>query len=298
MTSRPRVSVIMPVYNGAALVGRALRTVFNQTFADFEVIVVDDCSTDDLDKALAPFADPRLQCLRHDTNKGASAARNTAIQQAQGKYIAFIDYDDEWLPTKLEVQLERIAARSSDRPVSITGYYLVRDRLGRREARPLPDEADWYMRLLAGCNVSPGSCMLVHRAVFDDIGLFDEKMRRLEDWDWLLRYTATKPIANVPEPLAIIHTGITWPSAEAVAQALEQIRVRHEKRAAGHSAAAQRLLLATMRYEYAAAFYHHGRPLAAAWSVLRGLMIYPERGGAFYRHLLRRGRDAVLRRAG
>jgi glycosyltransferase involved in cell wall biosynthesis len=298
VTGEPRVTVVMPVFNGAALIDRALPTVLGQSFRDFELIVVDDCSTDDLAGALARYPDPRIRLVRHEVNRGVGSGRNTGVREARGAYVAFVDCDDEWLPTKLERQLGCLEASPPDIAVSITGYYLMRDRLGRREARPLNDEPDWYMRLLAGCNVSFGSCALVRRTLFDEIGPFDEAIRRLEDWDWLLRYTATRPIANVAEPLAIIHTGMAWPSVDAVSRATQQVWERHEKPVTAHSDAARRLLLSTIRYERAAALYHHRRPLAAIWSALRAALVYPARRRGFYRHLLRRTGDILHWRFG
>lgn len=298
MTSTPVITVVMPVYNRADVIGRALQSVLSQSYGDFELIVVDDGSTDDLAVALRRFPDPRVKVLRHEVNRGAAAARNSGLRAARGTYIAFIDSDDEWLPEKLERQLARLEASRGEIGVSITGYYLLRDRLGRREVRPLADEEDWYRRLLAGCTVSFGSCGLMRRAIFDEIGALDETMPRFEDWDWLLRYTATRPIANVVEPLSVIHTGIGWPSAAVVSEACRQIRERHEHAAAKRSAAARRLLLSTVCYEQAAALYHHRRPLAALWPAFHSVLLSPLRGAAFYRHLLRRGGDILRWRFG
>lgn len=298
MNARLRISVVMPVYNGAALIGRALSTVFAQDFQDLEILVVDDASTDDLASAVARFADLRLRLLRQDSNTGAAGARNRGIREARGELIAFLDSDDEWLPGKLARQLAQLETAAPECGLSLTGYELLRDRLGRREARPLPAERDWYFRLLAGCTVSLGSCALLRRSLFDEIGLFDESMRRLYDWDWLLRYAATRPIATIEEPLAVIHTGTSWPSVEAVERATRQIWERHEKTASTRSPAARRLLLSTLCYERAAALYHHQRPLKALWPALRSLLLYPSRGLGFYRHLLRRGGDALRWRFG
>ena len=293
MATTPRISVIMPVFNGAAFVARALSSVFAQTISDFELIVVDDASTDDLAAALAPFEDARLRLIRHPVNKGAAASRNTALEETRGDTVAFIDADDEWLPDKLERQLALLDASPREVAVSITGYYLVRDRLGRREQRRLPACDDWYMRLLSGCTVSFGSCALVRRQAFTEIGGFDINMRRLEDWDWLLRYTAKYPIANLEEPLAIVHSGLGWPTIEAVERATQQILERHEKNALARSAQAQRLLLSTVYYERAAALYHHRRVLTSIPPALRSHVLYPKRNRDFYRHLLRRGGDVL-----
>lgn len=298
MTDPPRISVVSPVYNRAGLVERALRSVLAQTLQDFELIVVDDGSTDELAPALERVRDPRLRLVRHERNRGTGAARNTGIKEARGPCVAFIDSDDEWLPEMLERLRARLEAGGPERSLALSGFYLERDQLGRREARPLADTADWYLRLLAGCNVSLGSCALVRRSTFDEIGLFDERMRRFEDWDWLLRYSAKHPIAALAEPLAVIHSGAGWPSAEEVERAARQIWERHGTAVARHSAAARRLLLSTLSYERAAALHRARRPVAALAPLLRAILIHPSRGLRFYRHLLRRAGDLARGRFG
>ena len=102
----PKVSVVIPTHDRAHLVGRAIRSVLAQTFQDFEIIVVDDCSVDNTKEVVQSLADSRIRYLRHEINRGGSAARNTGIGAARGEWIAFLDSDDEWLPKKLEKQLE------------------------------------------------------------------------------------------------------------------------------------------------------------------------------------------------
>jgi Glycosyl transferase family 2 len=298
MSAAPQISVVMPVYNGADVIGRALKTVLAQTFTDFEIIVVDDGSRDDLSAAVAPFAARHLQILRQERNRGAAAARNAGIGVAKADYIAFLDCDDEWLPEKLERQYAALRACPPQTGVSITGYYLVRDRLGRREERPLLAEPDWYWRLLGGCNLNVGSGLMVRKRWFDEIGGYAEDMRRLEDWDWLLRYAAKATIAAVEEPLAIYHSGLSWPSVETVTVACRQIWDRHGAEAQARSPAAARLLRSTIAYERAAAFYHHRRPLSAFAAVAESAVLFPSRGLGFYRHLLRRAKDLARWRFG
>lgn len=101
----PKVSVIIAAYNRAHLIGRALRTVLEQTYNDFEVIIVDDASTDNTENVIKSFDDARIKYIRHDKNKGAAAAWNTGIRASKGEYIAFQDSDDEWAEDKLEKQM-------------------------------------------------------------------------------------------------------------------------------------------------------------------------------------------------
>ena len=97
----PLVSVIIPAYNRAHLVGRAIASVFAQSYRNFEIIVVDDASTDDLAATLAEAGGLQLRCITHPRNRGAAAARNTGIAAASGEFVAFLDSDDVWFPDKL-----------------------------------------------------------------------------------------------------------------------------------------------------------------------------------------------------
>ncbi|HYB10543.1 MAG TPA: glycosyltransferase family 2 protein [Alphaproteobacteria bacterium] len=298
MTGEPRVSVVMPVYNRAALVANSLESVLRQDFKNFEIVLVDDGSTDDLGRSLAPYSGGPLRLIRQEANKGSAAARNRGIRESGGAYIAFLDSDDEWLPGKLTRQVARLDASPRDVAVSITGYILERDRLGRQEIRPLASQRDWHRYLLGGCTVSMGSCALMRRAIFDEVGFFDEAMRRLYDWDWLLRYTRSHAIANLEEPLAIVHTGAGWPSVEAVDRSTRQMRERHERAIAARSSRERRLFLSSLDYERAVALYHSRRVPQALWPALRAIVRYPGRGDAFYRRLLSRVGDVVLGRRG
>ena len=97
----PVVSVVIPTYNRACLLGRAIQCVLNQSFQDIEVIVVDDASQDNSADIVNSLDDSRIKYLRHEKNRGGSSARNTGIKAARGEYIAFLDDDDEWMPTKI-----------------------------------------------------------------------------------------------------------------------------------------------------------------------------------------------------
>ena len=110
MAEKPTVSIIIPTYNRAHLIDRSIQSVLNQTYQDFELIVVDDGSTDNTEDIIRQFQekDKRIKYIKHDKNKGGSAARNTGIKNSRGEYIAFQDSDDEWFPEKLEKQIEII----------------------------------------------------------------------------------------------------------------------------------------------------------------------------------------------
>lgn len=116
----PLVSVVIPVFNRASIIANAVESCLRQSYPMIEVLIVDDCSDDDLDAALRPWKDePKVRLLRHARNQGVSAARNTGVEAARGDYVAFLDSDDSWLPEKLEQQVE--LARRQDDPSFIIG---------------------------------------------------------------------------------------------------------------------------------------------------------------------------------
>ena len=103
--NNPTVSIIIPTYNRSRLIARAVKNVLNQTYQDFELIIVDDGSTDGTREVVAGFSDERIRYVQHDKNRGEAAARNTGIKVARGEYIASHDSDDEWLHEKLAKQI-------------------------------------------------------------------------------------------------------------------------------------------------------------------------------------------------
>lgn len=113
--TRPLVSVIIPCYNRSKIVGRAIRSVFDQSMTDWELVIVDDASTDseELRNVISNLDDSRVRLVRHETNRFAAAARNTGVREARGAFIAFLDSDDEWLPEKLEKQLAMVGQDAS-----------------------------------------------------------------------------------------------------------------------------------------------------------------------------------------
>ena len=183
----PKVSVVVPTYNRAGLLPRALRSVLAQTYEDFELIVVDDHSTDRTPTVIASFCDPRLKMLRHARNGGQSMAFNTGIKHAQGDYVAFLD-DDEWLPDKLRAQVALLDA-APEKVAMIHGWRdIVDDRDGRTVnsiRRTL--RGNIYEHMLALETPVPPSSWLLRKAVAKSIG-FDEDLRVAKDLDFVARF--------------------------------------------------------------------------------------------------------------
>ena len=141
-SAKPLVTVIIPTFNRASVVGRAIRSVLRQTFPNWELLVVDDASTDGTEREVRSYSDKRVKYIRHTQNRRISAARNTGIRAAQGGYVSFLDDDDEWLPEKLAKEVEVL--RNSDPEVGLvyTGK-TVYDEHGRVLQVRMPTLSGW-----------------------------------------------------------------------------------------------------------------------------------------------------------
>ena len=199
----PKVTVVIPAYNRAAVVGRAIQSVFAQTRQDFEIVVVDDGSADGTVAAVTAINDPRVVLVRHERNLGASLARNTGIRAGTAPYVAFLDSDDEWLPTRLE-KLLSVFERSGDR---VGMVYTGAERVGADGTviTDIPEDRDDLSRVLLTSNVVGGtSVAMVRRDVLEAVGPFDESLRYTEELDLWLRISERFAIRCIPEVLVRI----------------------------------------------------------------------------------------------
>lgn len=187
-TVTPRVSIIIPAYNVAPLIGEALASVFTQTMTDYEAIVVNDGSLDTpaLKQAVAPYLDRITYVVR--PNGGQSAARNTGIRMARGEFVALLDADDTLLPHFLEEHLSR--ARRNPAADMFFGDSLIFGNVaeaGRTVMSLGPSRSPVTFRSIVTQESRPALCCLVRRQVLLDHGMFDETLRRCEDFDLWLR---------------------------------------------------------------------------------------------------------------
>jgi glycosyltransferase involved in cell wall biosynthesis len=205
----PRVSVVTPTHDRASMVVRAIASVLAQTFRDFELIVVDDGSTDNTADVVAAISDPRLRFARLVTSGGASRARNAGIAVARGEWVAFLDDDDEWLPQMLEVQLARLVASTDPRTSAV---YCLIDTVTEDDGivpvpyeLPLP-EGDVLDSILARAHTVFPSAHVVRRSALLQVGGFDETFRAVEDRDlWVRLALAGHHFVAVPEVLVLYH---------------------------------------------------------------------------------------------
>ena len=201
----PLVSVIIPTYNRAALVQDAVASVLAQTYRDFELLVVDDGSTDGTLEALAAGGG-EIQVLRSPRRQGVSAARNLGITAARGEWLAFLDSDDLWLPEKLARQMAFMAAHPQ-LLLSQTEETWVRRGLRVNPPRTHKKEGGRiFFRSLERCLVSP-SAVVLHRRLLEEHGGFDASLPAAEDYDLWLRLSWRYEVGLLPEPLVIKRGG-------------------------------------------------------------------------------------------
>ena len=217
------ISVVIPAYNRSACIGRALESVKAQGIPDLEVILGDDASTDSTVE-LARGILPEIKVARLPVNQGASAARNAALKLVKGDLIAFLDSDDEWLHGKLASQVKFLEENPE---VGLCGSgHLLMSRDGARISYPGNNPADWRKELHIAENFHGASTSVLRREVLESVGPFDERLRVLEDWDWLLRISQKYPIHVLPGELAIIHEN-NPSDADQTAVSLEYFLSKH-----------------------------------------------------------------------
>jgi len=233
----PTVSVIVPTYNRAHSLPRTVESVLSQTLEDLELIIVDDASDDDTASVVASYDDDRIRFFEHDENQGASAARNTGIEHAEGEYMAFLDSDDVWLPTKLEKQVLTLELRSDE----WVAAYCKAETVHPGGQNPV---LKWVTELISRRNkaegaeggkeligpvlsddlhTSAGSTLIVKSDIVRKINGFDESFTRFQDPEFLIRVLKHGKLACVNETLLLRYeTGS--PSADSVAKADEHYR--------------------------------------------------------------------------
>jgi glycosyltransferase involved in cell wall biosynthesis len=197
--SNPRVSVIIPTYNRSHYLGKAIDSVLTQSYGDYELIVVDDGSTDDTQDALAMYRNA-IKLIRQE-NGGASSARNTGIRAARGEWVAFLDSDDEWLPEKLYTQMRSVVEKDTT-CLHTTNYsvfsaekngHVSRIMTGFSRLRSVPRLIEHPLNYQIKYGLARTPCVLVRKEALFRAGLFDERMTIYEDQDLMCRLALEGP---------------------------------------------------------------------------------------------------------
>jgi glycosyltransferase involved in cell wall biosynthesis len=203
----PTVSVILPTYNRQQLLREAIDSVVGQTFRGWELVVADDGSTDGTREYLTGLRDPRIRLVFLDHGGSPARTRTAGLRVARGEWVAFLDSDDLWLPTKLALQLEQLTTHPACR-WGYTAYQLV-DIDGRPVARRPPVaygvRSGWILADLLTFEVSPAMpTLMVRRSLFDEVGGFDETIALRGDYDLALRLAARSEVWGTSETLSLV----------------------------------------------------------------------------------------------
>jgi len=202
--SEPKVSVVIPTYNRGHLLRASVGSVLSQSFGDFEVIIVDDGSSDNTADIVKSIDDPRVRYISLDENRGAPFARNVGIDAARGEFVAFQDSDNEWKSKKLEKQMHAFANATGDVGVVYTGTW----RFGKGHPYYLPHktvgckQGDVHKELLNG-NFVDLPTSVVRKRCFNKSGVFDERLGRLQEWDLFIRISRYYRFVYLDEPLSL-----------------------------------------------------------------------------------------------
>lgn len=196
----PFVSVIIPTYNRADLLVQAIQSVLNQTYGHFELLIIDDNSSDNTSEIINTIKDNRVHYFRLSKNQGAPAARNIGLKKAKGELVAFLDSDDQWLSTKLEKQVE-LFNKEKNVGLVYTGIKIISNQL---ERIILPSKrGEMGNKLLIKNYVGTTSSVLIKKDLLDEVGGFDLTFTSCQDWDLFIRISQKMHFNFIEEPLVL-----------------------------------------------------------------------------------------------
>jgi glycosyltransferase involved in cell wall biosynthesis len=205
MIDNPFFTVVIPTHNRSNLLKRAIASVLDQTFESFEIVIVDDHSTDDTSSVVKSFSDARIRYMINCRTKGACGARNTGIFAAKGKWVAFLDDDDVWLPEKLKYQHKKAKNSNNITGMICTDFAIIKDKQHKLTVfknRP----SGWTLdKFLYGYSIGCLSSVVIRSDILRKLNGFDERFPSSQDWDLWLRTAEVCQVTFVPKMLVIMH---------------------------------------------------------------------------------------------
>ena len=224
-----RISVVIPTYNRAELLKNSINSVLTQTYRDFELIVIDDCSADNTTGVLEVIRDERLRVIRNGSNKGIAAVRNIGVTGSRGRYIAFLDDDDEWLPDKLEKQLKIMEDGPESLGCVYSGCLTTGPDGSEAVSTSIPKYRNKVLNQLLLENFITTSTTLLKKSCIEKAGLFDEDIPYGEDYDMWIRIAEDFEFDFTPEPLTKyrIHTNSITKNYAKVINGIGKILSKH-----------------------------------------------------------------------
>jgi glycosyltransferase involved in cell wall biosynthesis len=269
----PRFSVVMPLFQRPEQGQRAIESVLSQSFADFELVVVDDGSPQPFRLPASAETDGRVRLIRHSENRGPSAARNSGAATARGEWVAWIDSDDCWHSDKLAIQDRFITGLPPNAIAAVATGFRYTNR-AKGDDRRIPIPASGPDLFFAGCWFCPGTTTAVSRTAFREVGGYDEALRRFEDVDWFIRFgLAGGQLHVVGEVLADVSWGPSPPLQRL--RPIGRALVDKMERTAGCSPAQLRDLRAFIHLTLAASASEAGQFAVFASQLAQSLALRP-----------------------
>ena len=279
--AHPKVSVVVPTFNRPPMLRRAISSLLAQTWKEFEIIVVDDASPEPMQGVIDSLQAVDISLLIHKQRRGAAAARNTGIRAAKGEFIAFLDDDDQWLPTKLEVQINKFKDAAPETGLVYCGHVVISDLTGNVVATRIPAAPPiGYVELLRS-TVFPTSVPLIRKSCFDKVGLFDETLPGTQDRDMWLRLARRFRFDFVPDVLVQnhIHGHQITTNLSAKIEAKEMMLTKYYVDLRN-----QPSILATQLFRLGMLYFADGRPAQGRRCLIKSLRYQPVKK-EIYRHI-------------
>jgi glycosyltransferase involved in cell wall biosynthesis len=223
----PKISVVVPVYNGEKTISQTIKSIQQQTFFNFEIVVINDGSTDSTLEELVHLREPRMKVLSYE-NGGLPIARNRGIANASGDFVTFIDADDLWTPDKLELQLAVLQQHPEADAVYSWTLYLNEEGTAFHQGDKLHFQGNVLPQLLLSNFIASGSNIMIRKQAIASVGYFDPTLRSCEDWDYWLRLAAHCSFAVVPK-YQIIYRQSTTAMSSKVEVMEKHLLIVHER---------------------------------------------------------------------
>lgn len=278
----PKVSVIIPTHNRAMLLKKAIQSVLDQSYTDFEIMVYDDASTDNTPQVVESFTDKRIKFTRHERNIGVNEVRNNAVINSNSDYIAFLDDDDEWLPTKLEKQIGVLEGSTDKLGAVYTGAYWIDMKLDKLVKTSVPRYRGNILKDLLMDNFITTASIIIKRPCFNKVGLFDSDCKYAEDFDMWIRIATEFDFDYVAEPLVKIYRNEISISMNyaVVINGLERLLTKHRELFAGDDKA-----LGNHLFKLGIAYCYNGNTRLGRYNILKAIKLNPS-DMRFYYNLL------------
>lgn len=224
--NKPRVSIIMPAFNAERSISFSIKSVLDQSFGEWELLIINDGSTDSTLDVILEFRDSRIKII-NQSNQGVAAARNSALKIAIGEYIAFLDADDLWLPSKLQKQISIFSKSQKDLGLVYSGYRGFKFSEANSFSlltEPINIHNNDHYKLLVSNYIATLTVMIRRDIVFD-VGYFREDLRGTEDWDYWIRISKLYKLKKIDQELALYRISAGSLSSNKITHANEELKV-------------------------------------------------------------------------